>query len=454
MNIPRILIAAPASGEGKTTVTTGIMAALRRRGLRVQGFKVGPDFIDPTFHRAATGRASYNLDGWMLSREVNTELCARASADADVVVIEGVMGLFDGKNPPSLAGTTAEIAMWLDAAVTLVLDASAMAGSAAAIVHGFDTLIPELPVAAVICNKVAGEKHYGYLRDAITARCRPELLGYLPLDSNITIPDRHLGLHMAEETCTPERLLRMSEWIESHIDLDRLLELSNRPRVAGLARNAPPQPVKIARIGIARDAAFCFYYESNLEALRLCGAELVEFSPIGDAGLPPDLDGIYLGGGYPELHAAALSGNFSMRRSVQEFAGSGAPVYTECGGFMYLCDAIVDADGNRWPMAGVFPTCSRMQKRLAKLGYIEVESCESDGWLAPGERARGHEFRYSTMDRMPESIARVYREPAEGYRMGGVIGSYIHLHFLSCPAFAERFVQTCARALTTKLISR
>src|SRR5579864_1745306 len=445
MSTPRIVVAGTHSGVGKTTVATGIMAAFRRRGLRVQGFKIGPDFIDPTFHHAATGKPSHNLDGWMLSRETNLALFDGAVNDADVAVIEGVMGLFDGKTAPSLAGTTAEMAIWLDAAVVLVLDAAAMAGSAAAIVHGFDTLVPEFRLPAVVCNKVASEKHYGYLRDAITARCRPALIGYLPRDANFSIPERHLGLHLAHEALTEDRLRQLAEWIESHLDLDRLLELSARPKLALTPRKEPAQKPKHVRIGIARDAAFCFYYHDNLELLRTLGAELIDFSPIADRTLPPGLDGIYLGGGYPELHAEALSSNESMRAAIVEFAANDAPVYAECGGFMYLTRAIVDAERRSWPMAEIFPTSARMQKRLAKLGYIEVENCEAEGWLAPGERARGHEFRYSVIDPMPETICRVYREPAEGYRVRSVLGSYVHLHFLSCPSFAEEFVHDCAR---------
>ncbi len=445
MSTPRIVVAGTHSGVGKTTVATGIMAAFRRRGLQVQGFKVGPDFIDPTFHHAATGRPSHNLDGWMLSREANLDVFSRAIDDADVAVIEGVMGLFDGKNAPSLSGTTAEIAIWLDAAVILVLDAAAMAGSAAAIVHGFDTVVPEFRLSAVVCNKVASEKHYGYLRDAITARCRPALIGYLPRDANFSIPERHLGLHLAHEALTEDRLRQLAEWIESHLDLDRLLELSARPTLATAALKALERKPVCARIGLARDAAFCFYYHDNLELLRVLGAELIEFSPIADRMLPPDLDGIYLGGGYPELHAGTLSANEPMRAAIAEFVAKDAPVYAECGGFMYLTKAIVDVEGRSWPMAGIFPTTARMQKRLAKLGYIEVETRDAEGWLAAGECARGHEFRYSVSDPMPETIRRIYKEPAEGYQVRFVVGSYVHLHFRSCPGFAEKFVRGCAQ---------
>jgi cobyrinic acid a,c-diamide synthase len=427
-----IIVGGTHSGAGKTTVATGIMAALHQRGLRVQGFKVGPDFIDPTFHQAATGRPGRNLDGWMLSRDANLDTFARAIQDADVAVIEGVMGLFDGQSSLSLAGSTAEIALWLNAPPVLVVDASAMAASAAAIVHGFDTLVTELRLSAVICNKVAGDGHYAYLRDAIRARCRPEPVGYLPRDERFAIPERHLGLHLAQEVLSPDHLARLAEWIESHLDLDRLLELTPLRETPAPAPKVH-QPPRV-RIGIARDAAFCFYYQDNLEMLRRLGAELVEFSPISDRTLPAELDGMYLGGGYPELHAEALSSNTSMCSAIAEFD---APVYAECGGFMYLTQAIVDADGRSWPMAGIFPTVARMQKRLAKLGYTEIE------W-APGERARGHEFRYSVIDPMPDSISREYREPAEAYRVRHVLASYVHLHFGSCPRFAQRFVDECA----------
>ncbi len=443
LSIPRILVAGTHSGAGKTTVATGIMAAFRRRGLRVQGFKVGPDFIDPTFHYAATRRPSHNLDGWMLSREANLGIFARAARDADVAVIEGVMGLFDGKSSPSLSGTTAEMAIWLNAAVVLVLDASAMAGSAAAVVHGFDTLIPDFCLSAVVCNKVAGAKHYEYLRDAVVARCRPSPAGYLPRDASFSLPERHLGLHLAPEALTGERLDQLAASIEMNLDLDRLLELGSRSTFAVAGLPDLKRTAERTRIGIARDAAFCFYYHENLELLRSLGAHLIDFSPIADGMLPPGLDGLYLGGGYPELHAEALSANVFMRAAIAEFASEGGPIYAECGGFMYLMQAIVDADGREWPMAGIFPTAARMQKRLAKLGYIEVEGGEAEGWLTPGEHARGHEFRYSTIEPMPQAVARAYCDPAEGYRIQSVLGSYIHLHFLSNPRFAERFVRDC-----------
>ncbi|WP_321473150.1 cobyrinate a,c-diamide synthase [uncultured Paludibaculum sp.] len=456
--LSRLVIAGTHSGVGKTTVATALMAAFRQRGLAVQGFKVGPDFIDPTFHSAATGRPGRNLDGWMLPRETNLALFQQAARDADVAVIEGVMGLFDGQSAVSMSGSTAEMARWLDAPVILVVDASAMAGSAAALVKGFETFDPELRVSGVVFSGVAGAGHFAYLRDALAAHCRAIPLGYLPRDPAIELPERHLGLKLAEEVISEDRLRALAAWIEKHLDLDQLLALGRVASFAPRAGGPPmshPAPARRPRIGVARDRAFCFYYQDNLDILASLGAELVEFSPIADAHLPAGLGGLYLGGGYPELHAAALSANESMRDGIAGFAKSGSPVYAECGGFMYLTEGIVDQAGCLHPMAGVFPTRARMQARLAALGYTEIEGVDSSSWLQPGERARGHEFRYSSIDEMPPHVERTYRvspkgdEKREGFRQGATVASYIHLHFLSCPQFAARFVSACAN---TKLL--
>ncbi len=460
--LSRLVIAGTHSGVGKTTVATALMAAFRQRGHAVQGFKVGPDFIDPTFHSAATGRPGRNLDGWMLPREANLALFQRAMQDAGVAVIEGVMGLFDGQSAVSMSGSTAEMARWLDAPVILVVDASAMAGSAAALVKGFETFDPELRVSGVVFNCVAGAGHFAYLRDALTAHCRAKPLGYLPRDPAIELPERHLGLKLAEEVISEDRLQALARWVEEHLDLDEILALG---RVASFAPQAGGQPVSYPcpthppRIGVARDRAFCFYYQDNLDMLASLGAELVEFSPTADAHLPAGLGGLYLGGGYPELHAAALSANEPMRAGIAGFAKSGGPVYAECGGFMYLSEGIVDQEGCLHPMAGVFPTRSRMHSRLAALGYAEIEGIDASGWLQPGERARGHEFRYSDIDEMPGHVERIYRffskggEKRGGFRQGATLAGYVHLHFLSCPQFAERFVAACAgysQVLTVK----
>jgi cobyrinic acid a,c-diamide synthase len=443
-HIPCIVIAGTHSGVGKTTIATALMAAFTRRGLRVQPFKIGPDFIDSGFHAAACGRHSHNLDGWMLSRNTNLAIFARAAKTADLAIVEGVMGLFDGCSACQESGSTAEVAKWLAAPVLLALDASAMARSAAAVVHGFESYDPALDLAGVLFNRIGGSKHAEILRDAVQSRCRAIPLGFLPTNEKIAFPNRHLGLVMASEAVTSECLAAMADWIEHYVNLDAVLELAGgRSPALDLPQSPARVPVANVRIGVARDAAFCFYYAENLRLLEDCGAELVEFSPIADLHLPPDLHGVYIGGGYPELHAAALSANCSMLQSIRAFAEAGAPVYAECGGFMYLTEAIFDAAGHEHAMAGIFPTRARMQSRLAALGYIQPEPVPTL-WLDPAMSLRGHEFRYSKIDPMPTHIERVYRAPAESYRVGSVLGSYIHLHFLSCPDFAAGFVRHCA----------
>jgi cobyrinic acid a,c-diamide synthase len=443
---PRLVIAGTHSGVGKTTIATALMAAFTRRGLRVQPFKVGPDFIDPGFHEAACGRPSRNLDGWMLSREANLQTFARACADADLAIVEGVMGLFDGRDATGESGSTAEMGKWLGAPVLLVADASAMARSAAAVVHGFEDFDEALDVAGVLFNRVGSVGHGELLREAVACCCRAAAVGFLPVDDAIALPSRHLGLKMAAESLTRECLDEMAAWVEGHVDVEGLLRLAReraRPLAAWTGQEACPTT---ARIGIARDAAFCFYYRDNLDLLRLAGAELIEFSPIAEEALPPGITGLYLGGGYPELHAAALSANRPMLDTIRQFAG---PIYAECGGFMYLTKAIVDAAGAAHPMAGLFPTCARMQPRLAALGYLEAEAPADVLWLRAGERVRGHEFRHSEIDPMPPEVRRCLLlrngrgERAEGYRTGSVLAGYAHLHFGSAPEFARRFVEAC-----------
>jgi cobyrinic acid a,c-diamide synthase len=451
---PRLVVAATHSGAGKTTIATALMAAFTRRGLRVQPFKVGPDFIDPGFHEIAGERKSYNLDGWMLSQAANVETFARCCSDADLAVIEGVMGLFDGRDASSESGSTAEMAKWLGAPVLLVVDASAMARSAAALVRGFADFDAGLNLAGVLFNRIGGQKHADLLREAVTGACRVTPVGSLPRSEKIALPSRHLGLTMARESLTAACLDEMVAWVEAHMDLDALLALA---RECSADLSEPPmerrgEPASRVRIGLARDAAFCFYYQDNLDLLQAAGAELVEFSPIADGQLPPNIRGLYLGGGYPELHAAKLSENQAMQEAIRRFAQSGAPVYAECGGFMYLTEAIFDAAGVEHTLAGVFPTRARMKPRLAALGYLEAEAPADVLWLRAGDRIRGHQFRYSEIDEMPAGIPRCLNLQgsrgawAEGYRNGSVLGGYAHLHFRSGGEFAARFVQACRAA--------
>ena len=451
------IFAGPASGVGKTTVTLSVMAALRKRGLAVQPFKCGPDFIDGGHHQRACGRAPRNLDGWMLSGDANREIFRRAAAAADVCVVEGMMGLFDGVDGKSEAGSTAEMAKWLALPVILVVDASSIARSAAALVHGFETFDPVVKVAGVIFNKVAGAAHYQFLKDALATNTRAVPLGYLPSDARIQIPERYLGLFTAGENLLPESALSLlGELAENSIDLDKLLECA--APIAGAPRDFPTEKLRAGfagsvRLGVARDKAFCFYYEDNFDALRDAGAEIVELSPLADATLPEDLDGLYFGGGYPELFAKELTENRAMLAAIKSAGEAGLPIYAECGGLMYLAREIVTKDGAAFAMAGVLPLSVQMTDRLVNFGYTEV-AFTSDCLLGQaGGKARGHSFHCSRIvDRGP--IECVYRtrnsmtgcEEREGMRVKNVLASYIHLHFLSRPGMADTFVQNVRNA--------
>jgi cobyrinic acid a,c-diamide synthase len=447
-----LVVAGVSSGVGKTTVTLGLLEAFRRRGLSVQAFKVGPDFIDPGFHELVTGRPSYNLDGWMCGREHVLDTVASRSAGADLVLVEGVMGCFDGVDGTSEEGSTAQVAKWLGAPVALVIDAHSQSRSAAAVVLGFERFDPELRIGAVIANRVGGEGHARWVHDAITSCSRAVPVGAIKRDAALALPERHLGLVTAAEgPLTPELRQRLADTVERSVDLDALLRIAAPLRGAARASAARPSPPRV-RIGVARDTAFQFYYAENLELLRIAGADIVFWSPLNDPELP-EVDGLYFGGGYPELHAPGLSDNIAVRKSVREFAESGKPVYAECGGLMYLAEAIEDFDGARRPMVGLLPATVRMRPRTLTLGYAEVRVIGESPLGSPGTLGRGHEFHYSSLDPVPDSVPRVYRvsrprggERPEGYLLGRTLMSYVHLHFGSNPTMARSFVGACVEA--------
>ncbi len=448
-----ILIAGTSSGSGKTTITLGLLAALRKMGLAVQPFKCGPDFIDPGLHQLACGRVSRNLDLWMMGeRQVRETFAASAAAaaEADISVIEGVMGMFDGQTSSSAA-----LAKGLGVPVVLILDVRSAAESVAAVLKGFETLMPEVAPVAVILNRVASPRHLELVSGAIRQHCRAEILGHLPQNLDFSMPSRHLGLFTGvEQPISPEALETLAATIQAQVNLERLLELAAGVALSP-AKMIPARQGEVrARIGVARDRAFCFYYEDNFDLLRAAGAELVFFSPLEDQDLPEGLDGLYLGGGYPELYARELSGNLTMRQAIYEWAGSGRPLYAECGGFMYLTEGIVGEDLGVLPMAGVFPVTARMRKKRASLGYREVR-LEQDCFFGPvGTVLRGHEFHYSVIDAMPAHIERIYAvnsgvygdDSREGYRYNNVLGGYLHLHFGFNPSMAVEFVRACRPA--------
>jgi len=462
-----IIIAAPHSGSGKTTITLGLMECFKRRGLRIAPFKVGPDFIDPGYHRLVCGRPSINLDGWICSPEFVRETFAYHSEGADIAVIEGVMGLFDGISGMSDQGSTAHIARITGSPVILVVDARSQARSAAALIKGFAEFDPRVRVAGVIFNNVASEGHARLLREALeTLDTDTRALGFIPKDERLHIPSRHLGLLTAgENPLSGEFLDHLAEVIKDHVDLgllwstgglcptDQLLPFDEAP---GVTMGGEP-----VRIAVARDEAFSFVYEDNLRLLRDAGADLVPFSPLRDERLPGDIGGIYLPGGYPEVFADTLEDNRAIKGEIRNAVEAGMPVYAECGGFIYLTEGVVDTKNEMesfHELLGIFPVTTRMRTRRKALGYREVKLTHDALLGPPGTIARGHEFHYSEMGEMPSTVKRLYHVHksgvdlgAEGYSYKSCLASYVHLHFGSSPGMARSFVDNCRKYRTENL---
>jgi cobyrinic acid a,c-diamide synthase len=448
MNAPRFVLAAPSSGSGKTTLATGLMSAFAER-MTVQAYKVGPDYIDPGYHTAATGRPSRNLDTWMIPTERVKELFSRSAVNADICIIEGVMGLFDGYDGRTESGSTAEVAKLLSAPVVLVIDAGSMARSAAAIALGFKTFDPHLNLAGVILNNVAGAAHAQWLTEAVQS-VGLTVLGCVPRSENLSVPERHLGLYMAgERTTATQKFIEAAKAVVcQNIDLSALETLArSAPEFESGVRTLCVPTSGDVRIGVARDEAFCFYYEDNFDLLREAGAELIFFSPLHDSSLPPNLSGLYLGGGYPELYAAQLAQNQSMRTELKSAIESGIPTYAECGGLMSLTESYFDEAGIEYPMLGVLPGSTRLTGKL-KMGYREVVGLESSPLLEKGQTARGHEFHYSEWIRPEDSNSFAYEIQSrmggeaqpEGFARNNLLASYVHLHFASNPNLARNFV--------------
>jgi cobyrinic acid a,c-diamide synthase len=447
--IARVVIAGTSSGAGKTTVACGLIGALRKRGLRVQGFKVGPDYIDPSHHALASARPGRNLDAFLAGPELIAPLARHGSQGADVAVVEGVMGLFDGASGRGELASTAHVAKLLHAPVVLVLDAAAMARSAAAIVHGYRTYDPDVDVAGVIFNRVGSDHHEQLLREAIEP-LRVPVLGALRRDERVSTPERHLGLVPAGEREAGARatLEALAEAMVRYTDLDAIERLArSAPELAGERWSPEPTgasaPGGGARIALAAGPAFSFHYQENLELLRAAGAELVEFDPLSDEQLPADAGALLLAGGFPEVYGAELEANAPLRAQIAAFAASGRPVLAECGGLLYLSQEL---DGHR--MCGALPLRARMSDRLA-LGYREAVAATATPWLDAGERVRGHEFHYTRVEtpsgdstcaaRPAWTLSARGSERAEGYVRGGVQASYLHVHWAAHPQLAARF---------------
>ncbi|ESA38681.1 cobyrinic acid -diamide synthase [Leptolyngbya sp. Heron Island J] len=486
MPIPTLVIAGTHSGVGKTSIAIGLMRAFANQGLQVQAFKAGPDFIDPSHHQRATGRVSHNLDGWMLSQRQNLELFNQACQGADLAIVEGVMGLFDGYGAESEAGSTAEMAKWLGAPVILVINAGALGRSAAALISGYHHFDPDLTVAGVICNQIGSKSHLERIDLAVSQTVQVPILGGIPRTKPVKIPERHLGLWQAHEEALAETnyLDTLAQLVTDHLDLEELINIaqsgSEQPIIStrldaktdvakGVSNRLPHAPR--VRIGIAQDQAFCFYYAANLSLLEQAGAELVPFSPIQDA-LPENLAGLYIGGGYPELYAEQLSENREMCAAIATFCQSGQPVYGECGGLMYLSQGLLGAEPQRYPFVGILPFWTQMGKRV-KLGYRQVDMLGPYRGFPNQGKIRGHRFHYSDIVDAQGNLLDInptayelsqkdrlqfnyklqgwhHQQTWEGYQVHNVLASYVHLHFGSNPTFAQQFVQFCSYATLKK----
>lgn len=448
------LVGGTSSGSGKTTITLGLLRAYARRGLRVQPYKVGPDYIDTGWHTKVTGVASRNLDAFMLPESAIHHLFQYHTANADIAIIEGVMGLFDGFGVDPLYCSSAGMAKQLGCPVMLIVDGKAVSTSAAATVLGFKMFEPSVQIAGVILNNVNSETHFAMLKDAIELYCQIPVLGRVPVIKEINLPSRHLGLVTAHEQAEFDlKWDQLADAIEQHIDLDRLAEIAELPnqfiQPASLAPEALIGAGKGLKLALAEDEAFNFYYQDNLELLVAAGVELIRFSPLRDE-VVPECDMIYLGGGYPEIHSESLSKNQSMLESIQQAHQKGIPIYAECGGLMYLGGSLTTASGDTYPMVGIFPGESKMTSSLKRFGYCQAKAEQPTLLAQTGDVIRGHEFHYSDFETEEKTAFRFSKERDGvemthwfgGYQSGNTLASYLHVHFLQNPAMLLHWFET------------
>jgi cobyrinic acid a,c-diamide synthase len=459
-DIPRIVIAGASSNVGKTTITAGLIAALRQRGLTVQPFKCGPDYVDPSYHERAAGRPCRNLDTWMLSDSQLLESFSRACQDADIAIVEGVMGLYDGSDWNDERGSTAQIAKLLNAPVLLVFDISGSARSAAAGVLGYKSFDPAVAIRGVVLNFAGSEGHASGCAGAIESATSLPMLGWLPREMQLTIPERHLGLVPGGEQVDSDALIaQMATAVVARFDVDGIVAVA-QAAVAGTPRirqhtSSIEQPKSGSGrpvIAVARDEAFCFYYPENLELLVEEGAKVEFFSPLRGERPSASAAAVYLGGGYPELHGQTLASNTDLWRALKDMHAADKPIYAECGGFMVLTEGLTDSAGHTWPMAGLLPGLTKMSGKLAALGYRHATALRPNLLANPGESLRGHEFRYSTWERDTTATANAAAwevkgtrgkapDDGVGYVQGNLLASYLHVHFGQNRELAKRFVQ-------------
>ncbi len=466
-DLPRIIIGATKSGSGKTSISIGITRALARRGLKVQTFKIGPDYLDPAWLSLASTRPCYNLDTWMSGQNYVSNLFLKATRGADIAIIEGVMGLFDGVDSTTISASTAETASLLKAPIVLVLDASGMGASIAPIVLGFSNFNRKVKVKAVVANMIGSDRHNEILKEALIAASAPKLIGGIKKGALPTLSERHLGLAppILEPAKATNKLDELADSIEESLDLEEIVSL---------ARSAPPLELtteiqdeacsktgnRRVTLAVAKDEAFHFYYQDLFDELKRRGVKVEFFSPLHDSSLPCEADMLYLGGGYPELYAEALSKNDMMLESIRSFSEVGHPVYGECGGLIYLSSAVTNQGGERYPLLGLLPAETAVSNKLNRLGYVKVRSTEKSLLGEKGEIFAGHEFHYGELTQEPKEAdgwSQIYRpvlkgrEPSKlktlnpkGYhhKEKRILASFAHLHLASHPVALNSFVKT------------
>jgi cobyrinic acid a,c-diamide synthase len=453
MNIPRIVIAGTHSGVGKTTVATGLMGALKNAGFKVQGFKVGPDYIDPSYHSTVTGRLSENLDMWLAPKDQIIETFTRAIVGADIAVIEGVMGLFDGATGLDETGSTSQIAKILGCPVLLVIDAYSMVRSAGAITLGYKTFDKDVKVEGIILNNVAGATHANWCRDSIKASSGLPVVGWLPVNRNISMPERHLGLVPTHEKRNQSVLSEIIKFIESNIDVNKVVALAKTAKTLPKPENPihPKTPQKKnVKIGIAFDESFNFYYPSNLSLLESYGAEIIRFSPIHDHKLPEGISGIYIGGGFPEMYLKELEDNKAIRADIYAATKDGMPVYAECAGLMYLTKSIADFNCKTYEMIGALNGRTVMTNKTLMM-YSQAKAVVPNILGPEGLELRGHEFHNSIVVDIPENAQFAYKmeigegikDKQDGWVQNNVLAAYTHISFAQNKRIAPSFVDAC-----------
>jgi cobyrinic acid a,c-diamide synthase len=459
LDIPRIVIAGTHSGVGKTLLAAAIMKGMVELNMKVQPFKVGPDYIDPGYHTEATGNISRNLDFWLVGENGIKELFTRSAAGADISVIEGVMGLFDGIGSRG-EGSTAHIACLLEAPVILVADVRSMSRSAAAMILGYREFEPKINLMGVILNRVGSKRHYSILKEAIESTTGVKVLGALEYDPQLELTERHLGLMPSRERNDSTVLMEdLSRRICHNLDIKGIIQLAAMaPKITPVKTDIfkPEESSEyMVNLGLVVDDAFNFYYQDSLDYLTFLGAEIIPCSAL-KGGLPSDLDGLYIGGGFPEIFAEEISGNREFIEDIRARHKEGMPIYAECGGMMFLSQSITDFEGREHPMAGIIPAKTLMMKKRAGLGYVSAISRKNNILAGKNQTLQGHEFHYSILEgHSIDDCAYILKKSQDksnydGYAKDNVLASYLHLHFCGCREQGKRFIASCKNYQTGK----